>query len=83
MVHRLRAGQGPQSVVEKMATIASLPCWVHGDQDAGRLALRAGDGLGVVVDGEVGAGVSLAGAGLRGGVGQQRPDQRDAPGRQR
>jgi hypothetical protein len=32
-VHRLRAGQGPQSVMEKIATIASLPCWVQGDQD--------------------------------------------------
>src|ERR1017187_7099822 len=33
VVHRLRAGQGPQSLAEKVATIASLPRWVHGDQD--------------------------------------------------
>ena len=34
VVHRLRAGQGPQSAAEKVATIASLPRWVHGVQDA-------------------------------------------------
>ena len=33
-VHRLRAGQGLQSLAEKVATIASLPCWVHGVQFA-------------------------------------------------
>jgi len=32
LVHRSRAGQGPQSDGEKTATIASLPYWVHGDQ---------------------------------------------------
>jgi hypothetical protein len=60
--------------------MASLPCWVHGDHDADVLPswVRAGNGLGVVVDGEVGAGVADSGAGLGGGVGQQRPDQRDA-----
>ena len=41
-------------------------------------ALRAGHGAGVVVDGEVGPGVARPGAGLGGGVGQQRADQRDA-----
>ena len=53
---------------------------VLSDRYPGRrcLALRAGDDPGVVIDGEVGAGVALPGAGLRGGVGQQRPDQRDA-----
>ena len=45
---------------------------------SGGLTLRAGDCLGVVVDGEVGAGVAVAGACLRGGVGEQRPGQRDA-----
>jgi len=34
VVHRARAGQGPQSAVEKVATMASLPRWVHGVQDA-------------------------------------------------
>ena len=34
VVHWARAGQGPQSLAEKVATIASLPCWVHGVQDA-------------------------------------------------
>ena len=63
--------------------MASLPRWVHGVQDARCLALRAGDGTGVVVDGEVGAGVAVACPGLRGGVCQQRSDQRDAPGGQR
>ena len=38
----------------------------------GCLSLRAGDGLVVVVDGEVGAGVAVAGAGLGRGVCQQR-----------
>jgi hypothetical protein len=44
----------------------------------GGLSLRAGDGLTVVVDGEVGAGVPVAGAGLGGGAGEQRAGQRDA-----
>jgi len=34
VVHRLRAGQGPQPAAEKVATIAALPRWVHGVQDA-------------------------------------------------
>jgi len=42
------------------------------------VSLRAGDGAVVVVDSEVGAGVALARAGLGGGTGQQRADQRDA-----
>ena len=58
-------------------TIAFWARWVHGDHDAAVLPQGAGDGLGVVVDGEVGAGVAVAGAGLRGGAAQQRPDQRD------
>jgi hypothetical protein len=33
-VHRSRAGQGPQSAAEKQTTVASLPRWVHGFQDA-------------------------------------------------
>ena len=33
VVHRLRAGQGPQSAAENLATIASLSRWVHGVQD--------------------------------------------------
>src|ERR1017187_5862794 len=41
-------------------------------------ALRAGNGFAVVVDGEVGAGVAVAGPGLGRSVRQQRPDQRDA-----
>ena len=32
-MHRLRAGQGSQSVTAKVATIASLPRWAHGVQD--------------------------------------------------
>src|SRR5262249_47775466 len=40
------------------------------------LALRAGDGLAVVVDGEVSAGIATRGAGLGAGVGQQRPNNR-------
>jgi hypothetical protein len=38
----------------------------------------AGDGLGVVVDGEVGAGAAVARPGLRRGVREQRTDERDA-----
>jgi hypothetical protein len=34
VVHWPRAGQGPQSLAEKVATMASVPCWVHGDHDA-------------------------------------------------
>ena len=34
VVQRLRAGQGPQSAAEKVATIASLPRCVHGVQNA-------------------------------------------------
>jgi hypothetical protein len=34
VVHWGRAGQGPQSRAEKVATIASLPRWVHGVQVA-------------------------------------------------
>jgi len=34
VVHKARAGQGPQLAAEKVTTIASLPCWVHGDQAA-------------------------------------------------
>jgi hypothetical protein len=37
VVHRLRAGQGPQSSGEKVATIASLTRCVHGVHDAGVL----------------------------------------------
>ena len=33
-VHRARAGQGPQLAAEKCTTMASLPRWVHGVQDA-------------------------------------------------
>ena len=36
-VHRARAGQGTQSAAEKVATILSLPCWVHGIQVAALL----------------------------------------------
>jgi hypothetical protein len=46
VVHRARAGQGPQSRAEKVATMASLPCWVHGAHDAdvlpcGQVTVRA------------------------------------------
>ena len=33
VVHRGRAGQGPQSLAEKVATIVSLPRWVQAVQD--------------------------------------------------
>jgi hypothetical protein len=32
-VHRGRAGQGPQSLTAKVATIAALPRWAHGVHD--------------------------------------------------
>jgi len=41
------------------------------------LALGAGDGAGVVVDGERGPVIALAGAGLPGGISAQRGDQGD------
>jgi hypothetical protein len=33
VVHNVRAGQGPQSLVAKVTTMASLPYWVHGVHD--------------------------------------------------
>ena len=65
LVHWGRAGQGPQSLTEKVATIASLPFCVHGVQDTDVFPLRAGDGLAVIADGEVSAGVAVACPGLR------------------
>src|SRR5487761_1558720 len=33
VVHKLRAGQGPQSLAAKVATAAAWPLWVHGVHD--------------------------------------------------
>src|SRR5689334_17836508 len=79
VVHRARAGQGWQVALANRAMMMLVPLLRAWGPGAGYLAFGAGDLPGLPVDGEHVRGVP-AGAGLRGGIGQQRGEQRDAAG---